>query len=353
MSRSNQRHLFSGLLILAAIYATPAQASWLAGAFAKIVQSPSYVIVPNVLDNQPRPTEGCDPGPRRHTQAGAGQAPGVRHHGCVQNGRNVVFTVSVPRACETRSCGLIVDQHGATMNAQMQDRGTRLRAYGRDAEHFGAQSPYIVVQPNMTDLSDDASGRLDLESVVGGAYANELPILVGFVRQAIVAWGVDTKRVHFHGFSRGGSTANALHCEASTRDIFASYAVSGAGLGCAPASPTIQINGLADPRVQDADKAVQAFKQQGASSQTIASDPNWQRPKLVFQDMRLDLVGGHEHTRHVLSGLALENVRHSGAYAPTAGHCLPAKGAPSWLVCSATFDMGRKILDFFIQHPKP
>lgn len=330
----------------------PAQAGALADAITRLLTAPTYGPLPNLLDNQPTPTDTCDVANRAHTESASGDRIGVRQYGCVVNGRNVVFTVSIPKACETQRCGLIVDQHGATMNAEQQNAGTHLRELAWQAVNMGASTPYIVVQPNMTDLLDNASGKLDIASVTGLPYANELPALLTFVRNAMQALQVDPKRVHFHGFSRGGFTADKLYCDPATRDLFASYVGSGSFLACSVTRPYMQFIGLSDPNVVVADGVVAAFRKAGAEAQVLQESPSWATPSLRFVGLKLVLTGKHQHVRYTLAGRKLEHLRHSAAAIPLAGHCLPHQGPAGWLVCPADFDMGRKILGFFIQNPK-
>ena len=335
-----------------ALTGASAQAGALGDAIARLLTAPTYGLLPNLLDNQPTPTDTCDVANRAHTESASGDRIGVRQYGCVVNGRNVVFTVSIPKACETQRCGLIVDQHGATMNAAQQNAGTHLRELGWQAVNMGASTPYIVVQPNMTDLLDNASGALDIASVTGAPYANELPALLTFVRNAMQSLQVDRRRVHFHGFSRGGFTANKLYCDPTTRDLFASYVGSGSSLNCAVTRPYMQFNGLSDPNVVLADGVATSFHKAGAEMQVLQESPNWATPSLRFVGLKLVLTGKHQHVRYTLAGSKLEHLRHSAAAIPLAGHCLPHQGPAGWLVCPADFDMGRKVLSFFIQNPK-
>lgn len=348
LTRSSIATLAISLMFIGA----SAQAGALSDAITRILSAPTYGPLPNLLDNQPLATDACDVSNRAHTESALGDRIGVRQYGCIVNQRNVVFTVSIPKVCETVRCGLIIDQHGATMNAEQQNAGTHLREWGWKAVSEGASTPYIVVQPNMTDLVDNVSGSLDIKSVTGSPYANELPAVLTFVRNLMQSLEVDPKRVHFHGFSRGGFTADKLYCDPAVRDLFASYVGSGAFLTCAVSRPFMQLVGLSDPNVALADTAVALFKQAGASAQVLAQSSNWTKPNLGFVGAKLVLTGKHQHVRYTLGDRKLEHLRHSAAAFPLAGHCLPHQGRAGWLVCPADFDMGRKVLGFFIQNPK-
>ena len=347
-------HILSLSLISAGLTIStcaPSHAGMLGDFLIKLISAPSYGPIPNLLDNQPTPTDTCTLINRSSTEAESGNSIGVRNYGCVINNRNVIFSVSIPKLCETVSCGLIVDQHGATMNAEQQNNGTHLREYGWQAMRYGARTPYIVIQPNMTDLIDQATNKVDPISVGGGAYTNELPALLAFVANARTALHVDPKRVHFHGFSRGGQTASKLYCDPQTKGQFASMVGSGGSLGCAVDRPFMQFNGKTDPNALAAAGVAQRFHSSGAKREVIIQDANWQVPTLKFMAGKPTPVGKQQHIRYTLDGHVLENVTHSGLVAPLAGHCLPYDGPAGWLVCPANFDMGRKILNFFIQHP--
>lgn len=333
------------------VASAPAQAGFLSDAIGKILTLPNYGPIPNLLDNQPVATDTCDVRNRAHTESATGDRIGVRQYGCVLNNRNVVFTVSIPKACETLHCGLIVDQHGATMNAEQQNKGTQLREWGWKAVGLGAPTPYIVVQPNMTDLLDNQTGQLDLKSVTGLPYTNELPALLTFVHNIVHALQVDPRRVHFHGFSRGGFTVDKVYCDPATRDLFASYVGSGAFLSCAVSRPFMQFIGLTDPNVALADAVAATFHRAGAQAQVLHESPNWTTPSLQFIGLKPVLTGKYQHVRYTLGEHKLEVLRHSGAAIPLAGHCLPRQGPADWLVCPADFDMGRKVVEFFIQNP--
>jgi pimeloyl-ACP methyl ester carboxylesterase len=121
--------------------------------------------------------------------------------------------VEIPPACtKAGACGLIVDAHGMTMNAQMEDDNTNMRA-------LGAQHGYVVVQPNARGAPTFTSWSADSDD----------PILAAFIPDAVAALGVNPKRVHFTGFSDGGEASFRFLCKHA--DLFASVAPA-AGEGC-------------------------------------------------------------------------------------------------------------------------
>ncbi|MCX5849509.1 MAG: hypothetical protein NTW65_08675, partial [Deltaproteobacteria bacterium] len=62
-------------------------------------------------------------------------------------------------------------------------------------------------------------------------------------------------------------------------------------------------------------------------------------------------VGKQQHTRYQTGNVILEDIAHSGASYPLAGHCFPVTTNSGWLVCRTTFEIGQKIIDFFIDNP--
>jgi hypothetical protein len=63
-----------------------------------------------------------------------------------------VYTVTVPPDCVHGGCGLILDNHGATMNAAQQMPAPNYGSMAGPRRQYGAPTPFIVVQPNLTDL---------------------------------------------------------------------------------------------------------------------------------------------------------------------------------------------------------
>jgi poly(3-hydroxybutyrate) depolymerase len=91
--------------------------------------------------------------------------------------------VYVPARCLSQRCGLVIDVHGGTMSARMEEKNTRMTTLG---ERYG----YIVLQPNANLGLFDAS--VDDDKVL--AFAKEL----------ISVFHLDQDRVHMMGFSQGG-----------------------------------------------------------------------------------------------------------------------------------------------------
>ncbi|PKM22020.1 MAG: hypothetical protein CVV10_06420 [Gammaproteobacteria bacterium HGW-Gammaproteobacteria-14] len=306
-----------------------------------------------LIDNQPLTFRSCPLGKPVSTESWFGRV-GSMNVRCEVNGIDVVYTVTVPPGCEKGGCGLILDNHGMSMNAAQQNAGTKLRQHGWVAQRFGAPTPFIVVQPNLTDLFD-RNKWIDIESVLGSAYMNELPNLTYFISHVIDVYRVDTNRTHMYGFSRGGATANAFYCDLGSSELFASYAVGGYDLACAIDKPMMLIVGDGDfaapTGIADAEAA---FLSHGGVTRTaIVNDTRYSRPDWVFSWRGgLQRKGRHHHMRFTDGDRILETIRHSGSTLPLLGHCHAANEYNSWIVCYANMETGRKLIDFFIQNPR-
>lgn len=306
-----------------------------------------------LIDDQPHASESCPLTNTSHTENSDGSAIGVRQYECTVDNRNVVWTVSIPRDCELGGCGLIVDIHGATMSAAQQNAGTKLREYGWKAMERDAITPYIVAQPNLTDLFD-SNLILDFGSVVGGAYSAEIPAMTVFLEDLLIAFNIDGNRTHMYGFSRGAATTSVFYCDNPLMTSFVSFAVGGGGINCAMDKPLLILNGNADPgKMPINDAAVAEIESQGAVSTTVIHDDNdWNKPFLEFSWSGIRTKGRHQHIRYESDTHVLESIRHSGITYPAAGHCHPITEFNSWLNCYTTMDTGAKLIDFFIAHPK-
>lgn len=319
----------------------------------------SFSHVP-LVDNQPAYQDSCpfssNMAPTTASHAN-GSIDGREYH-CVNNGTNIVWTLTIPEGCQNGGCGLILDMHGAGMNANTQNYGTKLRRYGSEAMKYGASTPYIVAQPSMTDLFNDAQGNPDPDSVLplqgSRAYINELPHINTSMVELISTFDIDSNRIHWHGFSRGSRTVSHTMCEGFELDFpIASYAISGGRIACdlLPNTPIIMTNGKTDVlgsnKMQYQDEA-EAFllSQYGMTETTLYQDENWEQQQGPF----LFKVGQHIHKRFQNEDYVFESIRHSAQSIPAAGHCHPVSDYERWLVCRANFDIGEKIIQFFINN---
>lgn len=312
-----------------------------------------------LFDNQPFATDLCPISTNTNHTVVNGEIT-ARTYDCYVEGTNVVYSLAVPEGCELGGCGLIVDNHGATMNANTENNGTQLREYGNTAVSRGALTPYIVLQPSFTDGFDDAGLFLDIGSVVGGGYATELPNMINVIDQVINAFNVDEDRMHFYGFSRGASTMNLFYCNETLKNKFASYAGGGGGSSCAvqAGKPLMIVNGISDPGqefIGSATGNVEDFmlQQPNMVHQVIQISDNWPNRNIGFSFWEgITWTGTHYHQRFESGDYILETVRHSAKGFPYIGHCHPRTGIDRWLVCRADFDLGQKLIDFFIANPK-
>lgn len=304
-----------------------------------------------LVDNQPLAFRSCPLDKAVSTQSLLGHVGSI-NVACTVNGINVVYTLTVPPGCEKGGCGLILDTHGMSMNANQENAGTKLRQFGWAARQYGAPTPFIVVQPNLTDLFDREK-ILDFDSVAGGAYYNEIPNITHFINHLITLYRVDSKRTHMYGFSRGGNTVNAFYCELGLSRTFASYAMGGQDFRCVPDRPLLMILGDGDSRhpgaIRDAEARVMALG--GVKTTAIVNDPGYASPRYVWTWAGLQRQGRHHHMRYQAGDFILETIRHSGSTLPMQGHCHPSTDYNSWLVCHANMETGRKVMEFFIRNP--
>ena len=277
------------------------------------------------------------------TVLGCSMPSSAGHHEAKCQG--LVFDLHVPAACAKGGCGLVVDVHGATMDAEMQDYNTDLRA-------LGEQLGYVVVQPNAMPPPPTSAWLTADDAVV-----------LDFTKSAIVALAIDSKRVHFTGFSQGGWMGWRMVCKQP--DLFASVAIAAAcssygGEGCSfqagqvPSKPlpVLYMHGKLD-----------VLQPWWCAEQQIAGlTKGWQlkQTQVVAQDsdhlwQRLATPGG----------TTVELVQHSySALSPAlGGHCYPGSpdvfpkyfGQVAGFGCTgkSAFHWGKVAMGFFAAHPKP
>ncbi len=176
-------------------------------------------------------------------------SPGDARASLEHDGMQRSFIAHVPAKYDnTRPVPLVLNFHGATMTASLQQQTTGMNAKADEAG-------FVVVYPEGVDRSWNAgaccrgaaSGNVD---DVGFARA-----LVAYMRERVC---VDPKRIYATGFSNGGRMSYRLGCEAA--DLFAAIApVAGTksfpdlrnSPGCKPTRPIplLDIMGSADSRI--------------------------------------------------------------------------------------------------------
>jgi pimeloyl-ACP methyl ester carboxylesterase len=254
------------------------------------------------------------------------------------------YDVSVPKACETKSCGVVLDIHGLSMSARMEDANTNLRALG---ERWG----YVVIQPSANPAPPNRSfGLPDPKMPVWLPDVDEARIYA-FLEHAIEALSIDRERVHMTGFSLGAMMTLRIFCQHA--ETFASIAAASGAKGCAfdahemPSReiPILYMHGHADQLVpfysgkQLRDRIVAAWKMHPIAPATGA---RFESP----------------------SGTVFELVEHSyqSKYrADLGGHCIPgshdpgdAPGQKLSFACEGptSFVWGELVMDFFRAHPR-
>jgi len=265
---------------------------------------------------------------------------------------DLVFDVSVPEACLSEACGLVVDIHGYTMSGEMEDLNTNMRELGR-------QHGYVVVQPNAPGVVPETSWSASDDAGV-----------LDFIQRIIAAHHLDPDRVHIMGFSQGGHMSWRTICAHS--ELFASASPGGVGAyvaeieTCQDHYSGCQFEGNQIPEHQldlmmligTTDVFVDI---QCARAQRDAIIAAWEMGEP-------EQVAGDEHytwTRYVNSqGTVLEYLEHD--YEDVAGiidgHCYPGSSdlVPSiegQLISygcqeGCAFHWGEVAMDFFRAHPK-
>lgn len=175
--------------------------------------------------------------------------PGNTRASLQHGGRTRSFIVHVPQRYDnTRPTPLVLNFHGATMTAALQQQTT-----GMDAK--ADEAGFVVVYPDGFDRTWNAG------VCCGGAVSSNVDD-VGFARALVTFMQgricVDPKRVYATGFSNGGRMAYRLGCEAA--DVFAAIApVAGTksfpdlknSPGCRPSRPIplLDVMGSRDSRL--------------------------------------------------------------------------------------------------------
>jgi len=282
--------------------------------------------------------------------------PGAGHRVYACNG--LTFDVEVPAACVGGGCGLILDVHGLTMSAAMEEANSGLRARG------GAAG-FVVVQPSANPAPPQASWS-----------ASDEPKVYDFVTRAIAVYAIDADRVHMTGFSQGGFMTWRFLC--AHADLFASVAPAAAASSCpvvgnpsgAPACsftgaevpsrkvPILYMHGRADQNYipfacaqPQVDAIVSAWGL--TANGVVASSPTFTRTR--WSDA---------------SGTVVELLVHdysSSAQVPLVsasrlqGHCFPGSTDPGdqpgqlfSFRCQqpASFVWGAEVVEFFVAHPR-
>lgn len=219
----------------------------------------------------------------------------------------IAYDVELASACAAGGCGLVLDVHGATMNADDEDRNTNMRA-------LGAARGYVVVQPTAPD------------GTIGPSWdpARDDPKVFSFLELALRVFQIDPDRVHMTGFSQGGFMTWRMLCEHA--DIFASVAPAAA---CGALFPGCAFSSTERPA-----REIPVLYVHGSNDLIVSGCAETQRDAVVSGwAMTVDTVvssdADHTWTRYrSASGNTFEYIEHSySAYSYVlGGHCFP--GSP-------------------------
>ena len=265
----------------------------------------------------------------------------------------VVHYVTVPTACLTSLCGLVIDVHGGTMDAQMENNNTDMR-------EIGSQHGFVVIQPSAPNNLWTA--------------ATDDPKVFAFMMEVVQAWHLDRKRLHMMGFSQGGYMSWRFVCQHS--DVFASAAPAAAALQPVLA-PEVPCNFTgSDAPAQELDllymhgtqDALVNFQNGITQRDAVIARFGLGAPEEVKK------TATYRHTRYTnAKGTVFEFVDHdyvtdSAVGVPPLGvairgHCYPGStdlvpSVPGQLMAfgcktpPSEFHWGKMAVEFFIAHPK-
>lgn len=239
--------------------------------------------------------------------------------------RGINFNLTVSKKCAGGGCGVIVDVHGWTMNAFLQEQNTGLAKLGKE-------KGYVVIQPTAPLASWNMS---------------HYPVVHDFLKQAIKAFAIDRDKVHFTGFSQGSMMTWYFLCNHG--DMLASAApIAYAGGLCYgkgkenPAIPILYHHGESD--------GFSSFNNAKATRQNIIDGLDM---KLVDQKETNDF----ERSKYTNEkGVVLETIFHKYTTYPThgIGHCFPNPPIKTPYGCTkeATYSWGKEVMRFFESHSR-
>lgn len=265
------------------------------------------------------------------------------HHAFECDG--LTYDLEVPPQCLAGGCGLIVDVHGFTMSAQMQDANTGMRARG--IEH-----DFIVLQPNANPAPPLASWNAETDD----------DKVFGFLQRVASVFAVDPDRIHFTGFSQGGFMSWRFACDHA--DVLASVAPGAACGNGGPAFPDCVFDDTHAPS-----EPLDILYLHGTTDALVNIACAQPRIDAVVEYFGLgpavsvEQDDGHRWIRHESDDMVLEYIEHDYAAASPLilGHCFPgstdpgdAPGQVFSFKCEGdnAFVWGEAVMDFFVAHPK-
>lgn len=259
------------------------------------------------------------------------------------------YDVSVPQACVAGGCGLVLDVHGLSMNARIEDANTRMRA-------LGDKHGYVVIQPTAPPAPADRGLDLPSQWPVWLPDRDDARVFA-FLEHALDRLKIDRKRVHMTGFSLGAMMTWRFLC--AHADTFASVAPAAGAVGCAfdgnhtPSRevPILYVHGHHDTLVP--------FYTVRERRAALVSKWNMHEEEHVALDARAT------RTRFAnAAGTVFELIEHdyvSKWKMDLAGHCLPgstdpgnAKDQRMGFGCEPPNALiwGDSVMEFFRAHPR-
>jgi poly(3-hydroxybutyrate) depolymerase len=269
----------------------------------------------------------------------------------------LAFDVEVSQACLAGGCGVILDVHGLTMSAAMEDANMQMRVRGSAAG-------FVVIQPSANPAPPQASFDQDTDDAK----------IYDFLTRATAVYHIDPHRIHMTGFSQGGFMTWRFLCAHS--DVLASVAPAAAASNCPPALldaacsfteeqvptqaiPVLYMHGTQDSNYvpfscaqPQVDAAVAAWGL--TANGVIASSSTYRRSRWTSSAGGLLELIAHDYSSN-------EQVPFV-AQTELQGHCYPGSsdpgGQPGQLFSfkceqQASFTWGAEVVAFFVAHPRP
>lgn len=249
----------------------------------------------------------------------------------------IPFLTMVDEQCTTNACGLIMDVHGATMTGAVMRMNNRLH-------ELAPPKGYIAVAPT------EPGGAWD--------FPTQMPILADFIDQMIVAFHLNTQRIHVTGFSMGSGATFWFLC--NRPDLIAS---AGPVTGASASQITVESTGMPCIESLDADwqPRVPILFMSGTMDTALTAEAAQARTDTIVSNLGLtggdEIEGDGSYRRKRWTGpdgMVFDFLTHdySGV---VAGHCIPGPTPDVIYGCTSggvALDWGQTVLDWFVEHPK-
>lgn len=243
--------------------------------------------------------------------------------------------LTVPEACATTACGLIVDVHGFGMDGPAEDLHTQLST-------IATRAGFVVLQPSAPVSPDSGFASWSGE--------NDAQVLA-IIHRLRRVWHLMDERIHMTGYSQGGFMTWRFLC--AHADLFGSVAPIAAGSGTCfdGETPAEQVDvlyghgttdGLVDFATAERTRELIIDRWALSPSETVSQDDDHEWTRYTNDDGTLfEFVEWDWETSLVF-----------GAQ-PLRGHCFP--GSDQFVGCGTdnAFHWGEEITRFFLEHPRP